>query len=110
MIDIVDIIRKIFIISFFYANKPLRLRNDYIIWCPSEREKTHDHRVPSINCTYNMFNYFVTLANKMTRDKLKKKEKKGNEGTNNVSNKRITRTNSIGSKSLNLKKGGCKIH
>ena len=50
---------------FLHANKTLTLGNDYFKRYHSERERTQGHRVPSINGTCNILNYFVTLAKQM---------------------------------------------
>ena len=59
---------------FFNANKTLRLGNHYFIGYHSQRERTQDHRGPSINGTQNVFNYFVTRAKQMDKEQTKRKK------------------------------------
>ena len=72
----------------FYVNKTLRLGNTTSYGAIHKGKRTQSHRAPSINGTYNIFYYYLTLAKEMGKEHTKKRKTttkqkgKNNEETN----------------------------
>ena len=89
------ILCKICLYMFFICNKATTTSYGAI-----HRERTQGHRVPSINGTYNIFNYFVILAKQMdnlqtkkTNETKGKKDEETNDKNKQTNNKNLQNEN-----------------